>query len=103
MEHGLPDVCLALIKLGCLGTGRLYVDDIILLQVVARRSEDVLGTDIVPQDTAFVAVFTDDTDTVQSGLGGKVSCHGDGLQQGDAVSIHFIGAFSTDFTQNRER
>lgn len=83
-------------------TGWFHVDDVVLLQVVARRGEDILGTDVVEEDAALVPVFTDHTDAVQTGCRAQVAGHSDGFEQGDAVAGDFVRAYPVYFTQNGE-
>ena len=51
--------------------GGFYVNDVILLQVIVRRCEDVFTADVVEQDSSLVPIFADDGDTVQTGSGGS--------------------------------
>ena len=69
-----------------------HVDDVVLLQVEARRLEEVLAAQVVHEHLALAVDFADHGHAVYLGLGREVAGIGDGLEQGDAVAVDREGA-----------
>ena len=85
-----------------LGLARLHIDHVILLQPEAGRVEAGLAPQVDRIDLPFAALCAYHPDIVVLCVGGEVSGHRYGLQDGDPVVLDNVIALGADLAQNRD-
>lgn len=88
-----------LARVGTLLLG-FHIHDVVLLQVVAGREEEVFAPQVVGVFYAFAALLADDMHAIHAPVGRHVARLGDGLQQGDAPVVHVIDAGAARRTEH---
>ncbi len=100
--HGEPHACgggeVRAAGLGLLG---LYIDDVVLLQVVVRRTDNVGVVNIeLMVLLAACAVFTDDKDLIALAIEGQVARLGNGFEDIDLLVLGGEHTWVVDLAQD---
>ena len=79
---------------------RFDIDDVVLLEVIDGRVENVLAAEIYEISFGGIAFLTEHANHVAATIDGEVSRHADGFKDGEVVAFDFNATGFGDFTQD---